>query len=66
METDELQERMLAARSVCEMFDVKLPTVREWVARGKLLCVRLYGSRTVRFRLSDLQRIIETGSADGN
>ena len=43
----------LTYEDVSKMFNVKISTVRKWVRRRWIPCIR-YGHRTVRFQYCDL------------
>ena len=53
-------EELLTYDEVKDRFKIAKVTLREWVRKGKLPVVYL-GSRTVRFRPSDVHKFIEQG-----
>jgi len=58
-EAPQLKDRLLNAKEASELLGVSVSSIRMWRFR-KILPAVLVG-RCVRFRLSDLQRIMEKG-----
>lgn len=63
--TKKTQDKLVRAEEFAARVDVGVPAIRKWVLEGKVPFVRLYGGRTIRFRESDINRIVETGSPTG-
>ena len=60
--TEKIQDKLVRAEGFAERVDVGVPDIRKWVLEGKVPFVRLYGGRTIRFRESDIDQIVATGS----
>ena len=56
-----LPVRLLTCADVSSLLGVSEATVRTWTSRGIIPFVKLNGKRTVRYRLSELEKIIEDG-----
>ena len=56
-------EKLLTEREAAEMLAVSPTTLSTWRSRHRyaLRFVRLGGARSIRYRLSDVQRFIENG-----
>ena len=57
------QDKLVGAEVFAERLGVGVPAVRKWVAQKKVPYDRLHDGRTIRFRESDIEQIIRTGSA---
>lgn len=51
-------EKLLTARQVSELLEVKVSTVYDWISRGRIPYVKV--GRLVRFKKTDIFRWIET------
>ena len=54
---------LLTCDQAADLLSVSPATIRAWTCRRKIPCVRLNGTRTVRYRVVDLERIIKAGSS---
>ncbi len=63
-ETQSPQDKLVRAEVFAKRLGVGVPAVRKWVAQNKVPYVQLHGSRTIRFRESDIEKIIRTGPAN--
>jgi excisionase family DNA binding protein len=52
---------LVSAVVVAERFGVTVPTVRRWVREGRIACIRP-SRRVMRFRLSDVERVLTDGN----
>jgi excisionase family DNA binding protein len=57
------EERLLKVPEVSEIFQVSPRTISNWMAAGVLKCVKIRHS--VRFRESDVQRLLDAGWKKG-
>ncbi len=55
-------DRLLTCREVGELLGFKPETLRRWAGRN-LPIVRLPNSRSIRYRRSDIERLIAAGKA---
>jgi excisionase family DNA binding protein len=55
------QEVLLTALDVARLLSVRVSTIRAWTSRRKIPFVKLAGGRSVRYRLSDLERLVKAG-----
>ena len=65
MPSEERPEQLLTAKEVADLVRLSPSTVFDAAARGDLPCVRLWRGRrksVVRFRRSDIERLIEVGA----
>jgi excisionase family DNA binding protein len=51
-------ERLLTVPELAERLSISSGTVYHWLSQGRLPCVR-FSSRCVRFRESDVERLLE-------
>jgi excisionase family DNA binding protein len=59
-------EKLLTIRELAERLGIAEGTAYHWLSQGRLPCVRL-GSRCVRFRESDVEKMLEQlRSSDAN
>lgn len=58
-----MQNDLLTAAEVADALRVSRAAVYKWAQQGKLAAVRVDGVRSVRFRRTDLDRLIEAGAA---
>jgi len=56
-----MKQKLLSKKEVAECFSVSVRTVERLAARGKLTKVKIGGS--VRFRMEEVEAILETGEA---
>lgn len=54
-------EELLSAEQAARQLGVKLSTVRAWTFRRQIPFVKLLGRRAVRYRQSDVERLIKAG-----
>ena len=59
-EIEERADRLLDVREVAAMLGVKHTTVYQWAYQRRLPVIKLMG-HALRFRLSDIQRLIAKG-----
>jgi excisionase family DNA binding protein len=59
-----MPDSFLTVAEVAELLKLNPQTVRNWIDRGERPAVRL-GQRRLRIRRSDLDRLIDSGSAEG-
>ncbi len=55
------REDLLTCPQAARLLQVKSSTIRKWTYQRRIPCVRLAGGRAVRYRLSDLQKLIRAG-----
>jgi len=51
-------DRLLTVRELAECLGVSVGTTYHWLSQGRLPCVR-FSSRCVRFRESDIEKMLE-------
>jgi excisionase family DNA binding protein len=51
-------DRLLTVRELAERLGISAGTAYHWLSQGRLPCVR-FSSRCVRFRESDVQKMLE-------
>jgi excisionase family DNA binding protein len=51
-------DRLLTVRELAERLGISAGTAYHWLSQGRLACVRL-SSRCVRFRESDVEKMLE-------
>jgi transcriptional repressor of dcmA and dcmR len=56
-------ERLLNIREAAEILNVSRMTLRRWTNTGQLRCYRVGGKRERRFRIQDLKKYLEAGTA---
>ena len=56
-----LQDTLLDCLQAATFLHVKPSTIRAWTTKRRIACVKLAGGRAVRYRLSDLERIVKAG-----
>ncbi len=62
----DLPDRLLTCADASALLGVSEATIRTWTCRGRIPFVKLNGRRTVRYRLSELERIIKAGEHPAN
>jgi excisionase family DNA binding protein len=55
----EAEDRLLTTRQVATMFGVSPATVLRWWRAGRLPGFRVFSSNVLRFRLSELEAVLE-------
>ena len=55
------REDLLTCPQVARLLQVKSSTIRKWTYQRRIPCVRLAGGRAVRYRLSDLEKLVRSG-----
>jgi excisionase family DNA binding protein len=56
-------DEFLTVPEIAELLTLNPQTIRNWIGRGGLPAVRV-GSRRVRIRRSDLDRLLEAGATE--
>jgi excisionase family DNA binding protein len=56
-----LQEKLHTCDEAAALLNVKPSTIRAWTSRRRITCVKLNGGRAVRYRQSDLEKLIKAG-----
>lgn len=53
------RKRLMRTREVADLFDVHTDTVIEWAQSGKLRSLRTPGGHEYRFRVSDVEALLD-------
>lgn len=56
-----MNEQLLTCSQLATLLNVRPSTIRKWTFQRRIPCVRLAGGRAVRYRLSDLEKLIRAG-----
>lgn len=56
-----LRDKLLTCDEAAALLNLKPSTLRAWTSRRRIAFVKLAGGRAVRYRQSDLERLIKAG-----
>jgi excisionase family DNA binding protein len=59
LKTEEVPDRLLNVKQAAELLAVTVAAVRKWTAQRRIPSVRPGNGRAVRYRLSDLVKLID-------
>lgn len=59
-------EKLYSPQFLAELADVKPVTVLDWIRKGRIRATKMPGGRQYRISESEVLRIIEGGTVEGN
>jgi excisionase family DNA binding protein len=59
LKTEQFPDRLLNVEQAAEMLSVTVAAIRKWTAQRRIPSVRPGNGRAVRYRLSDLLKLVE-------